>query len=384
MATAEEEKCCRYCFEGENVSKLISPCDCKGSAAYIHKQCVTRWMIHSESKTCELCQVEFRCKPSRWETFKKSMQRTKHEAICYSIIFAVFMLPVILFKSIADALRHTHVLTYEQADRLLTGGLFGTYLLLIVFGILFVAIWIHHCHDDSEADAVVAPIETASAEAHLDDPQPSVDAAEDHERETEMIEVVVHVTSSPVSTSAPPTDVRSTSAPRVGAYQATSAVQANGAIEGTNAIQSYHAIQGAGTIHALAAFLFHNRRRSNGGDGRFINLADNGFDSPHSTRGSVSSSPHSASTSRNEASTSQRVFIPTSPLTTPTRAATPARGATTLAPRAAAAPSSAATTSFRAAATPSGRHGSTSSHSTIEISLLDMSAQQMALVGLLG
>ena len=190
------------------MTKLISPCDCKGSAAYIHKQCVTRWMIHSESKTCEHCQVEFRCKLSRWEIFKQSMQRTKHEAICYAIIFAVFMLPVILFKSIADALRHTHVLTYEQADRLLTGSLFGTYLLLIiVFGILFVAIWIHHCHDVSEADAVVAPIEIASAEAQLDHPQGSVDVAEDNEREPEMIEVVVHVTSSPVSTSAAPTGV---------------------------------------------------------------------------------------------------------------------------------------------------------------------------------
>ena len=53
--------------------------------------------------------------------------------------------------------RYNSVLTYEQADRLLTGGLFGTYVLLIIFGVLFVAIWVHKCHDDPIADAEVAP-----------------------------------------------------------------------------------------------------------------------------------------------------------------------------------------------------------------------------------
>lgn len=157
MTQVNEEKCCRYCFEDESVAKLISPCDCRGSAAYIHKRCALKWMLVSEHTVCELCNVKFRCKPSKWAAFKKSLRGSKHEALCYAIVFAVFMAPVILFKSVADALRYNSVLTYEQADRLLTGGLFGTYLLLIVFGVLIVAVWVHKCHDDPIADAAVAP-----------------------------------------------------------------------------------------------------------------------------------------------------------------------------------------------------------------------------------
>jgi len=158
----DEEKICRYCFEGESVAKLISPCDCKGSAGYIHKQCVTKWMLLSELTTCELCHAQFRCRPSRCDSLSKTLHRTKQEAICYAVIFIIFMLPVILFKSLADGLRSGGVLTYEESDRLLTGGLFGTYLLLIVFGVLFVAIWVHRCHDDPAADAAVAPVDAAA------------------------------------------------------------------------------------------------------------------------------------------------------------------------------------------------------------------------------
>merc|ERR1711942_541554 len=112
---------------------------------------------------------EFRCRPARWKTLARSLQRTKQEAICYAVIFLIFMVPVILFKSVADGLRDAGIMSYEQSDRLLTGGLFGTYLLLIIFGVLFVAVWVHKCHDDPEADAEVAPTAVDDAALSSDD-----------------------------------------------------------------------------------------------------------------------------------------------------------------------------------------------------------------------
>ena len=48
MATAapapeEEERLCRYCFEGEESGPLISPCACRGDQKYVHLACLRRW-----------------------------------------------------------------------------------------------------------------------------------------------------------------------------------------------------------------------------------------------------------------------------------------------------------------------------------------------------
>ena len=122
-----EEKICRYCFEDESFAELVSPCNCKGSVAFVHKRCALKWMVASGLRVCELCNAEFRYEPSEWATFKKSA--SKREAAYFLIVFVIFMAPIILYKAIADYL--------------FTGGPFGTYLMLII-GVLFIAISIQH------------------------------------------------------------------------------------------------------------------------------------------------------------------------------------------------------------------------------------------------
>ena len=38
----EEERMCRYCFEGEEEGPLISPCACKGGQKWVHLSCLRR------------------------------------------------------------------------------------------------------------------------------------------------------------------------------------------------------------------------------------------------------------------------------------------------------------------------------------------------------
>lgn len=39
-----EERVCRYCLEGDVCGdSLISPCECSGSAQYVHLQCLRKW-----------------------------------------------------------------------------------------------------------------------------------------------------------------------------------------------------------------------------------------------------------------------------------------------------------------------------------------------------
>ena len=38
----EEEKLCRFCFEGEEEGELLSPCNCKSGQQYVHLKCLRR------------------------------------------------------------------------------------------------------------------------------------------------------------------------------------------------------------------------------------------------------------------------------------------------------------------------------------------------------
>ena len=53
---------CRICLE--DTGELISPCACKGSAGYVHSECLDKW-VHMDGavrKECEICQQEFASK----------------------------------------------------------------------------------------------------------------------------------------------------------------------------------------------------------------------------------------------------------------------------------------------------------------------------------
>jgi len=57
----EDSPYCRICFEGPSKDEpLFQPCDCKGSVAYVHHSCLSKWVSDSQRMTCELCQGNFR------------------------------------------------------------------------------------------------------------------------------------------------------------------------------------------------------------------------------------------------------------------------------------------------------------------------------------
>jgi len=78
MEDQEEEKVCRYCFEGESDGELISPCSCSGGQKWVHLTCLRRWqrMVYvsqpthpdfygddDRQKICNVCKSEFTCAP---------------------------------------------------------------------------------------------------------------------------------------------------------------------------------------------------------------------------------------------------------------------------------------------------------------------------------
>lgn len=62
----ESEKSCRFCLESEHSqgSPLIAPCLCKGSARYVHRECLNEWRVHCLNPKafvqCTTCSAAFR------------------------------------------------------------------------------------------------------------------------------------------------------------------------------------------------------------------------------------------------------------------------------------------------------------------------------------
>ncbi|XP_044735741.1 E3 ubiquitin-protein ligase MARCHF2-like [Chrysoperla carnea] len=50
---------CRICQSNTCRERLISPCNCKGTLAYVHLSCLERWLNQSSRSYCELCLFQF-------------------------------------------------------------------------------------------------------------------------------------------------------------------------------------------------------------------------------------------------------------------------------------------------------------------------------------
>lgn len=60
---------CRFCFGDENQEDLISPCGCTGTMEFVHKDCLSNWLINNRGDKryfqCNECKKDYkRLKPS--------------------------------------------------------------------------------------------------------------------------------------------------------------------------------------------------------------------------------------------------------------------------------------------------------------------------------
>ncbi|KAL2100206.1 hypothetical protein ACEWY4_004600 [Coilia grayii] len=54
-----ERPMCRICHEGGAQEELLSPCECAGTLATIHRSCLEHWLSASGTSFCELCHFQF-------------------------------------------------------------------------------------------------------------------------------------------------------------------------------------------------------------------------------------------------------------------------------------------------------------------------------------
>ena len=55
-SSSDAGETCRICMEPGN---LIQPCNCTGTAAHVHKECLETWLKTSNRTNCEICLFEY-------------------------------------------------------------------------------------------------------------------------------------------------------------------------------------------------------------------------------------------------------------------------------------------------------------------------------------
>lgn len=59
FSAVPENPMCRICHDSGAQEELLSPCECSGTLATIHRSCLEHWLSASGTSFCELCHYQF-------------------------------------------------------------------------------------------------------------------------------------------------------------------------------------------------------------------------------------------------------------------------------------------------------------------------------------
>eukprot|EP01028_Stygiella_incarcerata_P005952 TRINITY_DN24550_c0_g2_i1.p1 TRINITY_DN24550_c0_g2~~TRINITY_DN24550_c0_g2_i1.p1 ORF type:complete len:325 (+),score=67.94 TRINITY_DN24550_c0_g2_i1:258-1232(+) len=105
IASSDPERLCRICYCGDEAGELFQPCRCRGSLAWIHRECLDRWRS-SESivpfqrntekfNRCEVCHYVYRF--SEVENAPKLDQRKLNLLVARDVLLSIIILHIPIF-----------------------------------------------------------------------------------------------------------------------------------------------------------------------------------------------------------------------------------------------------------------------------------------------
>ncbi|KAM3876869.1 E3 ubiquitin-protein ligase MARCHF3 [Diretmus argenteus] len=92
-----EEPFCRICHEGGGAGELLTPCECSGSLAAVHRVCLEHWLTASNSSHCELCHHQFALErmPKRFtEWLCSPAVQHQRRTLCGDAVCFLFITPL--------------------------------------------------------------------------------------------------------------------------------------------------------------------------------------------------------------------------------------------------------------------------------------------------
>ena len=87
-------KNCKYCLLDEDQNDMISPCSCKGTNGYVHRNCLETWIksdINIHKEKCRECNYVFQYENSVYTCMYSFFSRTKTIIVFFHFILAIFV-----------------------------------------------------------------------------------------------------------------------------------------------------------------------------------------------------------------------------------------------------------------------------------------------------
>ncbi|XP_038060657.1 E3 ubiquitin-protein ligase MARCHF3-like [Patiria miniata] len=81
---------CRICQDSKAPYKLVSPCGCSGSSKFVHRRCLSKWILMKGAEDCEICRKPYDKKIMQGSYFSPSEENT----IASSIVVLLLLLGV--------------------------------------------------------------------------------------------------------------------------------------------------------------------------------------------------------------------------------------------------------------------------------------------------
>ncbi|XP_070706642.1 E3 ubiquitin-protein ligase MARCHF3-like [Pempheris klunzingeri] len=131
-----ENPMCRICHDSGAQEELLSPCDCSGTLATIHRSCLEHWLSASGTSFCELCHYQFtvqRKSRSLLEWLQNPSLRQEKRTLFGDMVCFLLITPLATISGwlcLRGAIDHLHFSSRLEAVGLiaLTVALFTIYL----------------------------------------------------------------------------------------------------------------------------------------------------------------------------------------------------------------------------------------------------------------
>jgi len=172
-----EHVCCRYCLSDEDEADLVAPCQCKGSAKYVHKRCLKEWFAAKNNsmvipgyftqfnQACEICHTSYKLKYKNAEP-GRSLNQDIFVYICgVTITLFSFYMAIGLLLEQFDSTRKMFTERGTMWENIFFNGFIMTHIILgaIYLVISFVALttgsrsccFVSYSAGDCEGDACI-------------------------------------------------------------------------------------------------------------------------------------------------------------------------------------------------------------------------------------
>jgi hypothetical protein len=138
----KQKEDCRICLQEDNIKNLISPCLCRGSNKYIHRECLNQWRRLSDNQEqnnkCPTCKFEYHIETINvdnckcFSTYSSILSKSLCNLICFNFLL-MLLLSLIIYNINGQEEIINETLTIYNLSLLIIVGIFLLFFVISYF-----------------------------------------------------------------------------------------------------------------------------------------------------------------------------------------------------------------------------------------------------------